>query len=254
MEGAHEEARSTNNADITAGRSPLSAILHPDEPSFVVTSHQTTLSQYQPPHSRHGSKEAVHIPGSDRSSRPSTSARATSCATLDTPMSDSNGQSTDLSSLDGSLDDVAPHSTDAKDPGWQSPLHIAAGKGHDRIVRILLQHHSDCNERDSDGLSPLFHACIGGHEHIVTLLHENGARLAEKDSQGRTVLHLAVVHRQEAVLKTLLQFSANNHDLIDSYDSAGRTALHTAVDMGFEAGVRTLLEHGANLNYRARKA
>lgn len=35
---------------------------------------------------------------------------------------------------------------------WQSPLHIAAQKGHNRIVCVLLQHDIDCNESDSEGL------------------------------------------------------------------------------------------------------
>ncbi|CAG9953216.1 unnamed protein product [Clonostachys rosea f. rosea IK726] len=35
---------------------------------------------------------------------------------------------------------------------WLSPLHMAAKKGSDRIISMLLRHKSDCNEPDSDGL------------------------------------------------------------------------------------------------------
>ncbi|KAF2963150.1 hypothetical protein GQX73_g10430 [Xylaria multiplex] len=131
--------------------------------------------------------------------------------------------------------------------GWQSPLHLAAQKGDDRIVRVLLQYQSDCNERDSDGLTPLFHAIISGHEDVASLLLEHGARIGEKDWQGRTALALAVIYRREALLETLLQKCAGDQALIDGYNATGQAPLHVAIDIGFEAGVRLLLEHGANL-------
>ncbi|KAJ5373388.1 hypothetical protein N7517_005394 [Penicillium concentricum] len=40
------------------------------------------------------------------------------------------------------------------DSGWLSALHIAAQKGHHRIMRVLLQQNIDCDEMDSDGLRP----------------------------------------------------------------------------------------------------
>lgn len=162
------------------------------------------------------------------------------------------GPATPLSSLDESMtpsDDLARvMSHEKKNTGWQSPLHLAAQRDDERIVRVLLQHQSDCNERDSDGLTPLFHAIICGHEHVAALLLHHGARIDEKDEQGRTALALAVVYRREALLKLLLRLCTGNQALIDGYDAAGRAPLHTAIDIGFEAGVRLLLEHGANLN------
>ncbi|TGJ78569.1 hypothetical protein E0Z10_g10197 [Xylaria hypoxylon] len=146
------------------------------------------------------------------------------------------------------VDQIPVNRQEEDSSGWQSPLHIAAQRGHDRIVRILLQHQSDCNERDGNGLTPLFHAIIGGHEDVSSVLLEHGARIGMKDRQGRTALALAVVHRREALLKILLQNCAGNQTLIDGYDAAGLAPLHTAIEIGFEAGVRLLLEHGANLN------
>jgi hypothetical protein len=46
---------------------------------------------------------------------------------------------------------------DEEHVNWQSPLHIAARKGHDRIVRMLLEHQGDCHEPDSSGDLP--HCC-----------------------------------------------------------------------------------------------
>lgn len=139
------------------------------------------------------------------------------------------------------------------DDGGQSPLHIAAAKGHDRIVRILLQHAIDCNETDSDGLTPLIHATVGGYGDVVSSLLSHGASVAAVDGQHRSALHWAVLHRREGVLKILLDWCAARQTAIDIYDEAGMTPLHTAVDMGYDAGVQLLLQLGANAQYRTRK-
>jgi hypothetical protein len=137
--------------------------------------------------------------------------------------------------------------------GWLSTLHIAAQKGHDSIVRTLLQHGNlDCNERDSDGQTPLMHAVTGGHEAVVRLLLAHGARISEVDRDRRSALHLAVMHRRERVLRILLEQREQGLS-IDGYDVAGWTPLHMAVDRDFEAGMVLLVQSGANLHSKARK-
>lgn len=136
---------------------------------------------------------------------------------------------------------------------WQSSLHIAAQKGHERITRLLLQHEIGCNEEDSDGHTPLYYAIKGGHEGIVISLIDHGAPLDWVDSQRRNALHWAVLERRDGILRALLRRCAGNQAIINAYDDTGMTPLHTAVDNGFEAGVQLLLEHGADLNYRAQR-
>ncbi|KAK0625505.1 ankyrin repeat-containing domain protein [Bombardia bombarda] len=146
--------------------------------------------------------------------------------------------------------------TGSGENSWLGPLHMAAQKGHDRIVRVLLQHDSDrmdCNERDSDGLTPLYYAITGGYEGIVALLVEHGARIDEVDSKQRNALHWAVLEQREGLLKLLLDHCGGNQALINCYDDAGMTPLHTAIDTGFEAGVRLLLQYGGNPLFKARK-
>ena len=143
---------------------------------------------------------------------------------------------------------------DKPDGGWQNPLHIAAAKGHDRIARMLLQHSSDCNERDSDGLTPLIHATIGGYEDVVRSLLSHGATVAIIDTQHRrSALHWAIVHRRETVLEILLDWCVTHQASIDIYDEGGRTPLHMAADTGYDAGVQLLLQLGANTRCRTRK-
>lgn len=157
------------------------------------------------------------------------------------------------SSPSSSLIHIEKQKCSALDSGWLSPLHLAAQNGHERIVRVLLQHNIDCNEVDSDGLTPLIHAIIGGYEAVVTLLLSNGAHIDKVDSEGRTALHFAVIHKRKAVLRILLDYDMGNQRLVNTYDGDGRTPLHTAIDTGFEAGVQLLLQHGANIQYKARK-
>lgn len=142
---------------------------------------------------------------------------------------------------------------------WLGTLHIAAQKGHDCILRMLLQNNLDCDEEDSDSWTPLAHAVAGGHEPVVGLLLAHGARVVEVDWKHRSsVLHLAVKYQQESILAKLLEHQSRAESgakaVIDAYDDTGRTALHMAIETGFEAGVVMLLRHGASPRLKARKA
>jgi ankyrin repeat protein len=138
--------------------------------------------------------------------------------------------------------------------GWLSPIHMAVKKGHDKILRLLIEKNQDCNEKDSDGTTPLMLAVIGGHEDVTDTLLRHGARVAEVDRQRRSALHWAVVYRRETVLKILLQHCVGeNAATINGYDNMGRTPLHTAIDMEFVTGVEILLGRGADVSCKARK-
>ncbi|KAL5327871.1 hypothetical protein ACEPPN_005577 [Leptodophora sp. 'Broadleaf-Isolate-01'] len=140
--------------------------------------------------------------------------------------------------------------------GWLTPLHIAAQKGHDRIVRVLIQRNVDCNEKDSDGRTPLIYAVIEDHQAVVCSLLAHGARINEVDCEQRSALHWAVLYRRERVLKILLEhYSEKERELdINGYNNAGWTPLHMAIERDFESGVLMLLQYGANLQSKARKS
>ncbi|EQB57533.1 hypothetical protein CGLO_02322 [Colletotrichum gloeosporioides Cg-14] len=148
-------------------------------------------------------------------------------------------------------------------------LHIAAQKGHDRIIQMLLSHHGmDCNAPDSEGRTPLMHAVVAGHAPVVRALLTAGARCDVVDNRQRSVLHLAVLHRREQVLRMLLAEigqgavdgvhpiglgEARLACLLDAYDADGNTPLHLAVTEGFEAGVVMLVRSGSDLEVEARR-
>ncbi|KAI1271769.1 ankyrin repeat-containing domain protein [Xylaria sp. FL0933] len=140
--------------------------------------------------------------------------------------------------------------------GWLSPLHIAAKKGSSRIIQMLLQHNSDCNELDSEGLTPLMYAVMGGHEEATRLLLECGARIENVHQDGKrpclSAIHWAVLKRREGVLRILLDRSSDPK-LIDNYDDLGRAPLHVAIDNEFHAGVSLLLQFGADPSRKAQQ-
>lgn len=134
---------------------------------------------------------------------------------------------------------------------WVSALHIAAQKGHIRIVRVLLQHGVNCNQKDGEGLTPLIHSIISNHEDVLCSLIDHGAHIGQIDNQQRNAVHWAILQQREALLKVLLKNCSSDQQVMEGRDLDGKTPLHTAVDIGFESGVRILLEHGADLNFRA---
>ena len=150
----------------------------------------------------------------------------------------------------GSLATEKP-STKHSEGNWVGALHIAAQKRHPRILRILLQHGVDCNQKDGEGLTPLIHSIISNHEDMLSSLIQNGARVCETDKHSRNALHWAVLQRREVLLEVLLKHCSGDQRVVEGRDSDGKTPLHTAVDIGFEAGVCILLEYGADLNARA---
>lgn len=141
--------------------------------------------------------------------------------------------------------------------GWLSTMHIAAQKGHERILRVLLeQGDMDTNSADSDGRTPLFYAALGGHESVVRLLLNHGSRISHLDCYRRSVLHWAAQYQQLEVLRTLLRhWSAHERGSCDinAHDNHGWTPLHLAVERGFEEGVLLLIQFGADMNAKAKK-
>lgn len=172
-------------------------------------------------------------------------------------------------------DDDHHYDNNNSDQKYIGVLHIAAQKGHDRIVRILLRHNQprlDCNAPDSEGRTPLMHAVVAGHEAVVRALLAAGARCDPVDHLQRSVLHLAVLYRREPVLRMLLwevcgeielmvedkegdgrRVETRGMELLGAYDVEGNTPLHLAVVEGFEAGVVMLLRSGSDLEAQARR-
>lgn len=142
---------------------------------------------------------------------------------------------------------------DSRGSGWLSPLHIVVQESHDKIVRLLIQHNRNCNEKDSDSTTSLMLAVARDYEDVVSTLLRHGARVFETNAQGRSALHWDVVHRHETLLQLLLDHCQELSVSINAYDVNERTSLHIAIAIGFEANVQVLLRYGADVCLKACK-
>jgi ankyrin repeat domain-containing protein 50 len=76
--------------------------------------------------------------------------------------------------------------TNATDEDGQTPLSWAAEKGHEAVVKLLLEKGAELETKDKDyGQTPLSWAAEKGHEAVVKLLLEKGAELETKSNHGR---------------------------------------------------------------------
>ncbi|CAG2254137.1 unnamed protein product [Mytilus edulis] len=71
-----------------------------------------------------------------------------------------------------------------------SPLHIACFMGRKDVVRCLIDHNANINQKKEDGTTPLFYACEVGHEDIVQLLLDKGADSQISRLDGKSPLDI----------------------------------------------------------------
>lgn len=175
----------------------------------------------------------------------------------------------------------------SRDGYGETPLHVAARKGYEEIVRLLVDANSEINAKSgsSADLTPLHLAVIRGHTEVVALLVNDkadleargrywetplllAALLGRQDSvdillkanadvtatteRGETAIMLALISPNAIrVLESLIKAGAN----LNARDAQGRTALHYTLDLySFTICKQTLellLRHGADVNIRS---
>ena len=80
-----------------------------------------------------------------------------------------------------------------------TPLHAAAHNGHERVIKLLLDHGADPVAVDEDGWTAVFSVAVNGHESIVKLLLDRGADAKKFTENGSTPLHAAAQNGHEGV-------------------------------------------------------
>jgi ankyrin repeat protein len=116
------------------------------------------------------------------------------------------------------------------------------------LVRELLAHGADANERSGDGDGPL-HALAykrNANERkpiadVARLLLARGSDPRAVNEQGQTPLHLAAAQGHLALARQLIAARAP----VDAADKEGKTPLHLAAWQGHAAVAALLLDHGA---------
>lgn len=164
---------------------------------------------------------------------------------------------------------------DPTDSLGETPLMLAAARGHAMMVQRLLALRAKPNLQDKAGGSPLHHGARAGNADVAKLLLAAGADTSLVDVSGRTALHTAALGGQGAYISELVATGADpnasddsNHSsplhlaarvdhgsvvanlvggggLVDQANKEGRTPLHVAAAYGHLEMVRSLLAAGA---------
>lgn len=138
---------------------------------------------------------------------------------------------------------------DARNTSGDTLLHLAAGFGHEEIVRILLKHRCDTEAKNSGYMTALHVATYGGHNIIINLLVVSGASIDAKTHEDYTPLHLAVCKRRRSTVQLLLLLGADCEARIDN----GFAPIHLAAGSlrtPMTGIVKTLLGGGADKEAR----
>lgn len=113
----------------------------------------------------------------------------------------------------------------------RSPLHLASAEGHVGIVQELLRVQGGqnlCNSRDQDGRTPLHLAAMNEHLEVIKVLTRARPEIArEAVDHQETILHLCVTHNRFEALKLLMELWTDE-DVAKLIDHDGNTLLHVA--------------------------
>ncbi|KAF2454898.1 hypothetical protein BDY21DRAFT_325395 [Lineolata rhizophorae] len=128
---------------------------------------------------------------------------------------------------------------DEQGASGRTALSLAAGGGHDSLVRILLEHEIDVNLADHSGSPPLFWAVAANAPGIVsTLLADKRVNANQLDRKNRNALSWAAAEGYLDPLKRLLEDARID---AQNQDAQGRTPLILATGAGHLDNVRALL-------------
>ncbi len=128
------------------------------------------------------------------------------------------------------------------------PLAEVVSRGNQELAELLLEGEVDLNKTRFKGLSPLETAVANGHQAMVRSLLDHSARLDIRLEIDQELLVLALMSRQGAMAKFLLEEDLRHRGLgqVLSMESL----LMSSICHGDQDVVEALLEHGVDPNMR----
>ena len=125
-------------------------------------------------------------------------------------------------------------------------LLIAAAKGHDEMINLLLQNRRlDINKRDKFGVNAFWIAAFYGHVKTLELLAKTEIDKYAMNQNGSNALHMAVKRNNREVLNALIKM---DYDL-NRPKNNGVTALGIAALAGNDDFFTNLMDNGADPAY-----
>ncbi|XAR56812.1 hypothetical protein NMG60_11037426 [Bertholletia excelsa] len=124
-----------------------------------------------------------------------------------------------------------------------SPLHLAAAAGFPEVVQELLQIKPGVScVYDQDGRTALHLAAMKERVEVINeLLRVKPNSIYERLSSGETILHLCVKHNRLGSLKILIGLQINDTEFVNSKDHCSNTILHLSVALKQIETVKFLL-------------
>ncbi|PHU00861.1 Potassium channel AKT2/3 [Capsicum chinense] len=131
---------------------------------------------------------------------------------------------------------------DIGDSKGRTPLHIAASKGHEECVMVLLRHGCNIHLQDVNGNTALWEAIAANHHPIFEILY-HWASISDPYVSG-DLLCTAARRNKLTIMKELLKHGL----LVDSKDRHRSTATQVAIEENHVEMVRLLLLNGAEID------
>jgi ankyrin repeat protein len=99
-----------------------------------------------------------------------------------------------------------PNLLDARDKDGSTALHCAIWKGHQAVVKLLLDAGANVNAHNNNdhwGTTPLHAAAHANQAAIAQMLIESGADVNARDKEGRSPLDHTKFHKANSAAKVL---------------------------------------------------
>ncbi|KAG6499705.1 ankyrin repeat-containing protein At2g01680-like [Zingiber officinale] len=124
-----------------------------------------------------------------------------------------------------------------------TPLHFAAAQGDVAMLRLLLERDATAGYMKDEHGFAIIHiaASVGDRNMIEEILVRCPDALEQKNNKGRNFVHVAVKKKNLNVVEYVLNSSPSAKELLNEQDRVGNTPLHLAVLAKDQKMIRVLL-------------